>query len=163
MDFTPKKLVLNSFPAALLVFVLVAGLRLVQSEPLTNGASATPVAPQAMLVEAKSMPEKVDSGANGLDSERVWKDINSAISNLNDLVGAEMFLEVKRSQKGQMEVRLDKNFWDRVQYQTRVDLKTDISDLWHLYVTEYKHVDSSVVYFIDDNNGRVIDIFSKTN
>ena len=62
-----------------------------------------------------------------------------------------------------MEVLLDNSFWKRVRYQTRVDLKTDISNLWHLYVTEYGYAGSSVVYFIDESDNSVIDIFSRAN
>ncbi len=154
---------------SLLFVVLIAVFKLVQSEPLSDELRAggqlsglqTPVSPQAVVIEAKAAgPSSTQDEAS---EDVVWNDISNAISNLNELVGAEMFLELKRAQKGQMEVRLDKGFWDRVQYQTRVDLKTDISDLWHLYATEYNYVDSSVVYFIDDTNGKVIDIFSKAN
>ena len=101
--------------------------------------------------------------ASPKDQESVWADISNAIISLNAAVGAEMFLGLSRAQKGQMEVRLDKSYWDRVQYQTRVSLKSDISDLWHLYAKEYKYAESSVVYFIDDQTDKVIDIFSKAN
>ena len=74
-----------------------------------------------------------------------------------------MFLDVKRGEKGQMEVLLDNSFWKRVRYQTRVDLKTDISNLWHLYVKEYRQDETSVVYFINDADDKVIDIFSQAN
>gem|GEM_PF-5786328 len=93
----------------------------------------------------------------------MWKEINDAIYGLNDVVGDDLFLDVKRKQKGQMEIRLDDGLWKRVRYQTRVDLKTDISNLWHLYVVEYGYAGSSVVYFVDDGDDRVIDIFSKAN
>ncbi len=159
---------MNLVPVTLLFVVLIAAFKLVQSEPLSDelpgeqlSSLQTPVTTQSMVIEAKSTAPVTTGADGGEDEDVVWKDISNAISNLNELVGAEMFLELKRAQKGQMEVRLDKGFWDRVQYQTRVDLKTDISDLWHLYATEYKNVDSSVVYFIDDTNGKVIDIFSK--
>ena len=174
MDLPLKKLVLNLIPVTMLVFVLAAGHKLVQSEPLENGWEnnggkknggerklQTPATPQTVLIEAKSIDSGAVQAEPPADGEGVWTDINDAISNLNKLVGAEMFLEVKRAEKGQMEVRLDKGFWDRVQYKTRVELKTDISDLWHLYATQYNYVESSVVYFIDDTNGKVIDIFSK--
>jgi len=171
MFFWLKKLVFGVAPVTLLVIVLVASFRMVQSETVDSGdqpgALATPVATQSVVIEAKST-----AGVQGLPSppatdelpdekHKVWQEINDAISGLNDLVGAEMFLDVSRLQKGQMEVRLDDELWSRVRYQTRVDLKTDISNLWHLYVTEYGHAGNSVVYFIDDGNGRVIDIFSR--
>lgn len=186
-----KKLLFNVAPVTLLAVVLVASFRMVQSDPSDGSASAnsTPtVTTQAVVVEAKSPAVKPQSSAARLSppaagshsqsesgqnagslksgsekTEQVWAEINDAISGLNDLVGAEMFLSVKRGQKGQMEIRLDDSIWKRVRYQTRVDLKTDISDLWHLYVTEYGYAGSSVVYFIDDNDGRVIDIFSRAH
>ena len=143
----------------------------------------TPVVPQAaVVIEAKSppvvpRPAIADQSVIGEISkvavnrseqapetdEQVWAEINEAISGLNELVGAEMFLDVGRKQKGQMEIRLDSNLWNRVRYQTRVDLKTDISNLWHLYVKEYGYSGSSVVYFMDGSNDRVIDIFSRAN
>lgn len=171
MFFWLKKLVLGLTPVTLLVIVLVASFRMVQSDTVDSGDQSaplpTPVAPQSVVIEAKSV-----AGSQGLpsppvgdgseeDKNKVWLEINDAISGLNELVGAEMFLDVSRLQKGQMEVRLDDALWNRVRYQTRVDLKTDISNLWHLYVTEYGHAGSSVVYFINDSNGRVIDIFSR--
>lgn len=143
---------------------------------------STPVAPQAVVIEAKSLAPVDKNNSAALNpvlatgvvpdlsadksenkGEKVWLEINDAISSLNELVGTEMFLEVVRLQKGQMEVRVDGEVWKRVRYQTRVDLKTDISNLWHLYVSEYGNAGSSVVYFIDHSSDRVIDIFSRAN
>lgn len=149
-----------------------------ESANLTSENSASDHS-ESSLIEAKS--EFVESEDNSTDEanlkddatpkdqaspkdqESVWADISNAIISLNGAVGVEMFLELSRAQKGQMEVRLDKSYWDRVQYQTRVSLKSDISDLWHLYAKEYNYAESSVVYFIDDQTGKVIDIFSKAN
>jgi len=128
-----------------------------QSTPQT-----TPQTTQALpAVQPQSFSAAGIAAAN--KKNEVWLEINDAISGLNELVGVEMFVDVKRGPKGQMEIMLDNTFWKRVRYQTRVDLKTDISNLWHLYVTEYGHASSSVVYFIDQTDGRVIDIFSRAN
>ena len=173
----------------LLAAVVTVSFRMVQTNaadiPGDAASSAgvskalqTPVAPQAVVIEAKSslatlppatadektvVDRKADAESERSKREQVWEEINEAISGLNDLVGAEMFLDVRRKQKGQLEIRLDDSLWNRVRYQTRVDLKTDISNLWHLYVKEYGYSGSSVVYFMDDSSGRVIDIFSKAN
>lgn len=180
-----KKLVLRLGPITLLVVVLAASFRMVQSGTLredTNNLSA-PATP-SVVVASKSaaraedlsklpdgtqqsppqvQPQSLGKGRTGLESKKedVWLEINDAISGLNELVGAEMFVDVKRGDKGQMEILLDNEYWKRVRYQTRVDLKTDISNLWHLYATEYDQAESSVVYFIDETDGRVIDIFSR--
>lgn len=148
----------------------------------------TPVQPQAVMIQANSPAEAVasaDSGSGqarvelGLSEElqrteedsqetqtpatkeQVWEEITQAISGLNELIGAEMFIDVIRSQNGQMEITVDGNLWERVRYQTRVNLKSDISALWHLYVKQYDPAVRSVVYFKDDSNDKVIDIFSK--
>lgn len=166
-----KKLTLGA-PVVILIGVLFAGLKIVQSDPAEKQKQPR-VTPQAVVIEAKSDPidrsapeatPPVQADSNQADSNKdeVWTEINDAISGLNDLVGAEMFIDVKRTQKGQLEVLLDRQYWDRVNYVTRVDLKTDISNLWHLYVKEYSGFESSVVYFIDDSNGKVIDIFSRS-
>ncbi len=127
-------------------------------------------AKQTVFGEDESIGDGFDRNGSGSkasgsadSSEKVWREINDAITGLNDLVGAEMFIDIRRKQKGQMEIRLDNSLWKRVRYQTRVDIKTDISNLWNLYVKEYGYAGSSVVYFMDDSNGRVIDIFSKAN
>ena len=196
-----KKLVQGVAPAMLLVIVIAALFRMVQSGPaMADRATAVPeqatagpesetpgpAATQSVLIEAKavspvdSLPEapqetvqeslqvqpqsfSAASGSAENKKNEVWLEIDDAISGLNELVGVEMFLDVKRGEKGQMEVLLDNSFWKRVRYQTRVDLKTDISNLWHLYVTEYGYAGNSVVYFIDESDGSVIDIFSRSN
>jgi len=198
LNFWLNKLFQSVAPPMLLVIVIAASFRMVQSgtvsadrsnqmpEPATTNSAST----QSVLIEAKSAPA-VDSlptplqeplrdfsqepanvqpqsfsaaGGNAdVKKNEVWLEIDEAISGLNELVGVEMFLDVKRGVKGQMEVLLDNSYWKRVRYQTRVDLKTDISNLWHLYVTEYDHASSSVVYFIDESDGNVIDIFSRAN
>jgi len=151
-----------------------------KAPPVTTESTTPPAAAvetQASVnTEATQTPVDVDTregdksvGKPGAESgesgkkEQVWKEINDAIYGLNDVVGDDLFLDVKRIQKGQMEIRLDDGLWKRVRYQTRVDLKTDISNLWHLYVVEYGYAGSSVVYFVDDGDDRVIDIFSKAN
>jgi len=174
--FSLKKLFLTLAPITILVMVLVAGLLIVQSN--TVGRSGPPAprvvtqsVAQPVVIEAKAA---VDSNENATaneskdplvagDAESLWLEITDAISGLNDLVGVDMFLEVKQADKGQLEVLLDRAYWKRVSYVTRVNLKTDISNLWHLYVNEYKQYDSSVVYFIDNADGKVIDIFSQAN
>lgn len=131
---------------------------------LLKAKSESAVSEDNTNLENESSPKDNASSTDGSGSkneESVWADISSAIISLNSAVGAEMFLELKRAQKGQMEVRLDKGYWDRVQYQTRVSLKSDISDLWHLYSKKYKFAESSVVYFIDHQTDKVIDIFSR--
>ena len=90
--------------------------------------------------------------------EQVWEEIEQAIAGLNELVGAEMFLGILRGQNGQLEINVDGGLWERVRYQTRVNLKSDISALWHLYVKDYAPAVRSVVYFKDDSNGKVIDL-----
>lgn len=95
------------------------------------------------------------------DQEQVWGEISQAISGLNDMVGDEMFRDLRRTEGNRMEVRVDAHFWQRVRYETRVDLKNDISNIWHLYVLQYVNDDSSSVYFIDDKTNKTIDIFSK--
>ena len=195
MIFWIKKLFVTFTPLMLLVAVLIASFRMVQSENQVAEEAVTPatrVATNSVVIEAKStssVPAPVDrlgetaqaairvqpqsfsagnriAGRDTADENKrneVWQEIDDAISGLNELVGVEMFLDVKRGSKGQMEVVLDNTFWKRVRYQTRVDLKTDISNLWHLYVTGYGYADGSVVYFIDETDGSVIDIFSRAN
>ena len=77
------------------------------------------------------------------------------------MVGDEMFRDLRRTDENRMEVRVDLNFWQRVRYETRVDLKNDISNIWHLYVLQYGGQDNSSVYFIDDDTNKTIDIFSQ--
>lgn len=201
MLFLLKKLVQGVAPAMLLVIVIAALFRMVQSgpamadratavpEPATAGPESEtpgPAATQSVLIEAKAVspvdslpeasqetvqespqvqPQSFSAASDSTENKKneVWLEIDDAISGLNELVGVEMFLDVKRGEKGQMEVLLDNSFWKRVRYQTRVDLKTDISNLWHLYVTEYGYAGNSVVYFIDESDGSVIDIFSRSN
>jgi len=95
------------------------------------------------------------------DGEVVWAEITDAISGLNGMVGGQLFRDLRRVDSNQMEVRLDADYWQRVLYQTRVDLKNDISNIWHLYVQKYNNSASSSVFFIDDVSGKTIDIFSK--
>jgi len=178
-------MVLSVVPLTLLAIAIFVCFRILQSQTAiadTTSELPIPVATQSVVVEAKSAspdersPESIpaapsqapilsepDASIGDAENkkEEIWQEITDAISGLNELVGVEMFLDVKRGDKGQMEVLLDNSFWKRVRYQTRVDLKTDISNLWHLYVIEYGHAGSSVVYFINEPDGRVIDIFSR--
>ncbi len=94
--------------------------------------------------------------------EDVWTEINTAISHLNQRIGSSMFRDLKRLSNTEMEVRLDASYWDRVLYQTRVSLKKDISDIWHLFVIQYNDDDKSAVFFIDDKTGKTIDIFTRS-
>jgi hypothetical protein len=100
-----------------------------------------------------------DTDAN--DQEEVWVEISDAIEGLNDVVGDRMFLDLRRKNESEMEVRLDAGFWERVRYQTRVDLKNDISNIWHLYVRQYYDGGFSSVRFVDDETDKTIDIFSQ--
>jgi len=172
------KLLMGIVPVTVLLAVLGGSFWLVHSDSFSFELE-TPVVPQAILIEANSTgaeqqlvslsnqkplsidPASVATGEAANDEEKVWQEISDTIAGLNELVGEEMFVGLTRGQKGQMEVRLNRDLWSRVRYQTRADLKTDISNLWHLYVTEFGYVDSSSVYFLDDSNGDVIDIFSK--
>lgn len=96
------------------------------------------------------------------DKEQIWVEISDAIESLNDVVGDKMFLDLRRKNQSEMEVRLDAGFWQRVRYQTRVDLKNDISNIWHLYVKQYYDGGFSSVHFIDDKTDSTIDIFTQT-
>ena len=93
--------------------------------------------------------------------EKVWGDISEAITSLNDMVGDDMFKQLTRKNSTTMEVRVDLDYWQRVRYETRVDLKNDISNIWHLYVRQYNEDNESAVYFIDDTSGKTIDIFTQ--
>ncbi len=93
--------------------------------------------------------------------EQVWSDISDAITSLNDMVGDDMFRELTRKSPTTMEVRVDLDYWQRVRYETRVDLKNDISNIWHLYVRQYNEDNESAVFFIDDLSGKTIDIFTQ--
>lgn len=95
------------------------------------------------------------------DKEKVWTDISDAITSLNDMVGDDMFRELVRKSTTTMEVRVDLDYWQRVRYETRVDLKNDISNIWHLYVRQYNEDNESAVFFIDDRSGKTIDIFTQ--
>lgn len=105
--------------------------------------------------------ESTASSDDARDKEEVWAEISEAISGLNEMVGDEMFRDLRRLEDNRMEVRVDVNYWQRVRYQTRVDLKNDISNIWHLYVLQYAGEPSSSVYFIDDQTNKTIDIFSQ--
>jgi len=170
----PRKILLTVAPPLALAAVLAVGLRIVQSDPIDLSTQEPIVAPQSVaaesvVIEAKSDPtaqpnvETVPSEGSGEDADKLWGEIDQAISGLNDLVGVEMFLDVRQGEESRLEVLLEKKYWDRVSYVTRVNLKSDISNLWHLYVKEYRQFDTSVVYFIDEANDKVIDIFSQAN
>lgn len=106
-------------------------------------------------------PIDESTGEAPRDKEEIWGEISQAISGLNDMVGDEMFRDLRRTEDNRMEVRVDLHFWQRVRYETRVDLKNDISNIWHLYVLQYADEESSTVYFIDDETNKTIDIFSQ--
>lgn len=132
----------------------------------TGGMAKDPQAEiESMLGDASALP--VDHGAGtstsdpGSTAEEVWSEISEAISGLNDMVGDEMFRDLRRTDNNRMEVRVDLNYWQRVRYQTRVDLKNDISNIWHLYVLQYSDTPESSVFFIDDDTNKTIDIFSQ--
>lgn len=97
------------------------------------------------------------------DKEEIWIEISDAISSLNKVVGDNMFLDLQRKDASNMEVRIDAGYWQRVRYQTRVDLKNDISNIWHLYVKQYHGGDYSSVRFVDDTTDKTIDIFTQAN
>lgn len=113
--------------------------------------------PGEQLAENTTSTAEIDL----LDKERVWTEISDAISGLNDMVGDKMFRDLRRTSESTMEVRVDMNYWERVRYQTRVDLKNDISNIWHLYARQYGEVEESSVYFIDDLSNKTIDIFTQ--
>lgn len=114
---------------------------------------------EAMDKQDSALAEKADEVH---DKEEIWSEISDAIASLNDVVGDEMFLDLRRKESNQMEVRVDIGFWQRVRYQTRVDLKKDISNIWHLYVKQYYDGDYSAVHFIDDSTEKTIDIFTQS-
>ena len=176
MSVKAKKLILFFAPAVALAVVLAAGLSFVQSDPvyfstettktpIVTTQSVDPDSSKSVVIEAKADPEdKVNLKAEpSAEADELWGEIDDAISGLNDLVGVNMFLDVRQGEKARLEVILDKKYWDRVSYITRVNLKTDISNLWHLYVKEYRQDETSVVYFINDADDKVIDIFSQAN
>ena len=114
--------------------------------------------------EAAALAESTEVLEGGQDKpprEKVWNDINKAITGLNDMVGDNMFRQLVRKNSTSMEVRVDLEFWQRVRYETRVDLKNDISNIWHLYVRQYNENNESSVFFVDDITGKTIDIFTQ--
>ena len=119
--------------------------------------------PQEEIAAMTGEPELAEAKSENADrdKEEVWIEISQAISGLNDMVGDKMFRDLRRTSESQMEVRVDLRFWQRVRYETRVDLKNDISNIWHLYVQQYSEEDQSAVYFIDDQTNKTIDIFSQ--
>jgi len=119
------------------------------ADPVSEDASAT--------AEASTAEEQQDEPHR----EKVWGDISGAITSLNDMVGDDMFRQLTRKSSTAMEVRVDVDFWQRVRYETRVDLKNDISNIWHLYVRQYNEDNESAVFFIDDKTGKTIDIFTQ--
>ncbi len=114
--------------------------------------------------DAVTQAESTEVPASAQDKpsrEKVWSDISEAITGLNDMVGDNMFRQLVRKNATTMEVRVDSGFWQRVRYETRVDLKNDISNIWHLYVRQYNENNESSVFFVDDNSGKTIDIFTQ--
>lgn len=150
-------------PAMLLTAGVAMSVLLVQPESIGANEPAPTVAPQARTAvnPDNNLPAPKSEPLDARDPADVWTDISSAIISLNEVVGVKMVVDVNQIEEATMEVTLDKSYWDRVLYQTRADIKSDISRLWHLYVQEYREASSSVVYFIDHSTGRTIDIFSK--
>jgi hypothetical protein len=138
-------------------------------EGADTSALASQVIPAASRQPAKSALDTptddtqtaAESAEPQPDGESVWADISDAITGLNDMVGDNMFKDLVRRNATTMEVRVDLDYWQRVRYETRVDLKNDISNIWHLYVKEYNQDRQSAVYFIDDRSGKTIDIFTQ--
>lgn len=130
---------------------------------LSDDATMSSKYPDAEIATMVGEPIAGAASAGDLpgNKEEVWGEISQAISGLNDMVGDEMFRDLRRTESNRMEVRVDLHFWRRVRYETRVDLKNDISNIWHLYVLQYADDDDSTVYFIDDETNKTIDIFSK--
>jgi hypothetical protein len=124
-----------------------------ESTDQTDAIKADPIAGDTAVA---------DSSDQVHDKEEIWSEISDAIASLNDVVGDEMFLDLRRKDGNQMEVRVDVGFWQRVRYQTRVDLKNDISNIWHLYVKQYHDGDFSAVHFVDDSTDKTIDIFTQS-
>lgn len=132
-----------------------------------SGASMLPKdtsAEQAMFVGSVKTPANDLSPVttdDDNDQEEIWVEISDAIESLNEVVGDRMFLDLRRKNQSEMEVRVDVGFWQRVRYQTRVDLKNDISNIWHLYVKQYYAGEFSSVRFVDDQTDKTIDIFTQ--
>ena len=124
------------------------------------------IAPDPVVQPDTTVPEADTAVAEGAeesqDKEEIWSEISDAIASLNEVVGDQMFLDLRRKDDNQMEVRVDLGFWQRVRYQTRVDLKKDISNIWHLYVKQYHGNEYSSVHFIDDSTDKTIDIFTQS-
>ena len=143
-----------------------------ESTSAGHGTESQPLPENAELLTASSRKPAEASSLAGASSdsaidedkpqkEKVWSDISQAITSLNDMVGDDMFRELHRKSATTMEVRVDLDYWQRVRYETRVDLKNDISNIWHLYVRQYNDDNQSAVFFIDDRSGKTIDIFTQ--
>ncbi len=171
------------------VFILTSGVVLGVAGATAQDSAATTTeklnpaslpkdssAEQAMMLGAGGAPESmpvddtadtlaladVEAQDNADDQEEIWVEISDAIESLNEVVGDKMFLDLRRKNASEMEVRVDAGFWQRVRYQTRVDLKNDISNIWHLYVKQYYEGEFSSVRFVDDTTDKTIDIFTQT-
>ena len=140
-----------------------AEISMMATDPADQVAADSPdmrdSAPSDAAVES---PAVTDSSDQVHDKEAIWSEISDAIASLNDVVGDEMFLDLQRKDGNQMEVRVDVGFWQRVRYQTRVDLKKDISNIWHLYVKQYNEGAYSAVHFVDGSTDKTIDIFTQS-
>ena len=137
---------------------------------VSNTSEPLPANAELLTASSRKPPETPaltigsDDAAEDSDKpqkEKVWSDISQAITSLNDMVGDDMFRELHRKSATTMEVRVDLDYWQRVRYETRVDLKNDISNIWHLYVRQYNDDNQSAVFFIDDRSGKTIDIFTQ--
>ncbi len=124
--------------------------------PISNFPSTDSALP-ATEVRANSLPAATVDEAK---KEQIWSEITEAISGLNRLVGDELFRGLERKSASDMEVLVDPGYWSRVRYETRVELKTDISKIWHLYAVQYNATPASSVFFVDADSGKTIDIYT---
>lgn len=106
-------------------------------------------------VQARAQPIPVSER-----KEQVWTEISDAISGLNKLVGDDLFKGLERQSGSEMRVMVNPDYWSRVRYETRVELKTDISKIWHLYAQQYNDSTASSVFFVDAESGKTIDIYT---
>jgi hypothetical protein len=125
--------------------------------PIANFPSAGAALP-ATEVQANSPSDPVRDEAR---KEQIWTEITEAISGLNRLVGDELFRGLERKSASEMQVLVDPGYWSRVRYETRVELKTDISKIWHLYAVQYNATPASSVFFVDADSGKTIDIYTQ--
>ncbi len=168
----------NLFAVVLLVTILFLAVETVSDaddslQPLVSeSATKAETSPEKPLIEvpienfstSQESRATTEVQANApVDEDRkeqIWSEITEAISGLNRLVGDELFRGMERKSASDMRVLVDPGYWSRVRYETRVELKTDISKIWHLYAVQYNATPASSVYFVDADSGKTIDIYT---